>query len=137
MAVNSNSLTLALSRKGRGILIDNGLIMACKIKKGDQVVVISGKDKGRRGEVRQSIGGERLLIDGINIVRKHRKGNPQKNIQGGIVDEERSIHISNVAIYNPVTKKADRIGFKNLADAANGGQRKVRYFKSNNEIIDA
>ncbi len=111
--------------------------MASKIKKGDQVIVISGKDKGRRGEVRRCIGLTRLLVDGVNIVRKHRKGNPQKNTQGGIVDEERSIHISNVAIYNPVTKKADRVGFKHLTDGANGGQRKVRYFKSNNEVIEA
>lgn len=110
--------------------------MASKIKKGDQVIVISGKDKGRRGEVRQCVGDSRVFVDGVNIVRKHRKGNPNKNTQGGIVDEERPIHISNVAIYNPVTQKADRVGFKNLADAANGGQRKVRYFKSNNEVID-
>jgi large subunit ribosomal protein L24 len=103
-----------------------------KIKKGDKVIVITGKDKNRTGSVQRVISKtKRVLVEGINIVKKHTKPNPQKNQQGGIVDKELPIHISNVALLNPATNKADRVGIKTLDDG-----RKVRYFKSNNEIID-
>lgn len=103
-----------------------------KIKKGDKVIVITGKDKNRTGSVQRVIRKtKRVLVEGINIVKKHTKPNPQKNQQGGIVDKELPIHISNVALLNPATNKADRVGIKTLDDG-----RKVRYFKSNNEIID-
>lgn len=105
--------------------------MAAKIKKGDQVVVITGKDKGRQGAVLRAVGADRVVVESINMVKKHQKPNPNKNEQGGIVSRESPIHISNVAILNPATKKADRVGFKTLE---NGD--KVRYFKSNGEVID-
>lgn len=103
-----------------------------KIKKGDQVVVIAGKSKGKQGTVLRLQGDERVLVEGVNMVKKHTKGNPQRGIEGGIVEREAAVHVSNVAIYNPVTKKADRVGFKCLDDG-----RKVRVFKSNSEVIDA
>lgn len=102
-----------------------------KIKKNDDVVVIAGKDKGNRGSVLRVMG-DRLLVSGINKVKKHRKPNPAKGETGGIVTMEMSIHASNVAIYNPVAKKADRVGFKTLEDG-----RKVRIFRSSGEVIDA
>ncbi len=101
-----------------------------KIRKDDEVILITGKDKGRRGKVLRVLGRERVLVEGVNVVKKHQKPNPQRNTQGGIIDKEAPLHISNVAIYNPMTKKADRVGFKILEG------RKVRYFKSNNEMID-
>ena len=101
-----------------------------RIKKGDEVVVIAGKDKGRRGTV-LNVDDDRVLVEGVNVVKKHMKGNPNTGAQGGIVDQERSIHESNVMIYNPVTDKADRIGFRTLEDGT-----KVRFFKSNNEVVD-
>jgi large subunit ribosomal protein L24 len=103
-----------------------------RIKKGDDVVVISGKDKGRRGTVlRVSDEDERVLVEGVNVVRKHQKPNPNAGVQGGIVEQERAVHVSNVKLYNPVTGKGDRIGIKTLEDG-----RKVRFFKSNNEVVD-
>lgn len=102
-----------------------------KIKKGDDVVVITGKDKGRRGTVLK-VGEERVVVAGINRVKKHTKPNPMKGITGGIVDKEMPIHISNIAIFNPATQKADRIGIRQLDDG-----RKVRFFKSNGEVVDA
>lgn len=105
--------------------------MAAKIKKGDQVIVITGKDKGRQGTVLRAVDADRVVVESINMVKKHQKPNPNKNEQGGIVSRESAIHISNVAILNPATKKADRVGFKTLE---NGD--KVRYFKSNGEVID-
>ncbi len=105
--------------------------MAAKIKKGDRVVVITGKDKGRQGEVLKTVSSDRVVVESINMVKKHQKPNPNKNEQGGIVSREAAIHISNVAILNPATKKADRVGFKTLE---NGD--KVRYFKSNGEVFD-
>ncbi len=103
-----------------------------RIKKGDDVVVISGKDKGRRGTVlRVSDEAERVLVEGVNVVRKHQKPNPNAGVQGGIVEQERAVHVSNVKLYNPVTGKGDRIGIKTLEDG-----RKVRFFKSNNEVVD-
>lgn len=102
-----------------------------KIKKGDQVVVLTGKDKGKRGTVLSFEGEERLLVEGINIARKHQKPNPNKGVEGGIVEQPMPIQYSNVALFNSVTNKADRVGFRLLADG-----RKVRYFKSTNEIVD-
>ncbi len=102
-----------------------------KIKKGDQVVIIAGKDKGKRGTVLSFAGEERLLVEGINLVRKHQKPNPNRGIDGGIIEKAMPIHCSNVALYNPATKKADRVGFRLLADG-----RKVRYFKATNEVVD-
>lgn len=102
-----------------------------KIKANDMVMVISGRDKGRTGKVMKLLPNERALVEGVNMIKKHVRPNPQKNEQGGIRDRESSIHISNLAIYNPSTKKADRVGYKQLEDG-----RKVRYFKSNSEVID-
>ena len=102
-----------------------------KIKKNDDVIVITGKDKGNRGNV-LSIVGDRLLVSGINKVKKHQKPNPVKGLTGGIVSIEMPIHASNVAIYNAASKKGDRIGIKTLEDG-----RKVRIFKSSSEVIDA
>ena len=103
-----------------------------KIKRGDQVVVITGKDKGKRGPVLGIPSDEKLVIEGVNIARKHQKPNPMKGISGGIVEKAMPIHISNVALLNPATNQGDKVGFKLLADG-----RKVRFFKSNNEVIDA
>ena len=104
-----------------------------KIKKGDEVIVIAGKDKGRRGTVLQVLPKvDRVLVETVNIVKRHTKPNPQRGVAGGIIEKEAPIHVSNVAIYNSVTGKADRVGFKTLEDG-----RKVRYFKSNDEVLDA
>ncbi|AAO89807.1 50S ribosomal protein L24 [Coxiella burnetii] len=102
-----------------------------KIKKDDTVIVITGRDKGRQGKVLKVLPNSRLLVEGINLVKKHVKPNPNKNEQGGILERELSIHVSNVAIYNPAAKKADRVGIKTLEDGS-----KVRIFKSNGEVID-
>lgn len=107
--------------------------MASKLKRNDEVIVITGKDKGRRGKIRQILSARgRVLVDGINKVKKHVRPNPNQQEQGGIKEVEAPIQISNVAIYNPVSKKADRVGFKKLEDG-----RKVRIFKSDNEQIDS
>lgn len=104
-----------------------------KIKKGDDVVVITGKDKGKRGTVsRVLLEVDRVLVDGINMVKKHTKPNPAVGAPGGIIDKEMPLAISNIALFNPVTKKADRVGIKKLEDG-----RKVRYFKSNGEVLDS
>jgi len=103
-----------------------------KIRKGDDVIVITGKDKGKRGTVLIRVDDERLVVEGINRVKKHTKPNPMKGQPGGIVEKEMPIHISNVALFNPATKKADRVGVKTLEDG-----RKVRVFKSNSEVVDA
>ena len=100
-----------------------------KICKGDEVVVIAGRDKGKRGSVLRVLD-DKLVVDGLNVVKKHQKPNPIRGIQGGIVEKSVPLHISNVAIFNPVTQKADRVGFKILDDG-----RKVRMFKSNGEIV--
>ena len=102
-----------------------------KIKKDDMVIVIAGKDKGRTGKVIKLVAKDRALVEGVNMVKKHVRPNPQKNEQGGILDREAGIHVSNLAILNPVGKKADRVGFKTLEDG-----KKVRYFKSNDEVIE-
>ena len=103
-----------------------------KIKVGDNVIVITGKDKGRTGRVMKKVDANRLLVEGVNMVKKHMKPNPQKNIQGGIVDREAAIQASNVAILNATTNQADRVGIKTLEDG-----RKVRIYKSTGEVIDA
>lgn len=102
-----------------------------KIRKGDDVIVITGKDKGKRGTV-LSVGEQRLVVEGINRVKKHAKPNPMKGQAGGIIEKEMPIHISNIALFNPASQKADRVGFKTLDDG-----RKVRVFKSNSEVVDA
>ncbi|MGE5668040.1 MAG: 50S ribosomal protein L24 [Betaproteobacteria bacterium] len=102
-----------------------------KIKKGDNVVVITGRDKGKRGDVSRVVDDAHVVVNGVNQVRKHTKPNPMKNQPGGIVTVELPIHVSNVAIWNPVSRKADRIGFRVLDDG-----RKVRFYKSNGEQIN-
>ncbi|MBM3342710.1 MAG: 50S ribosomal protein L24 [Betaproteobacteria bacterium] len=102
-----------------------------KIKKGDDVVITSGRDKGKRGTVLRLLADSQVVVEGINKVKKHQRPNPMKNTQGGIIDKEMPLHISNVALFNPATKKADRVGVKVLED-----KRRVRYFKSNGEVID-
>jgi large subunit ribosomal protein L24 len=101
-----------------------------KIRKGDDVIVIAGKDKGKRGTVLKVLD-EQLVVENVNMVKKHQKPNPQRGIAGGIVDQEMPLHISNVALYNPQKGAADRIGIKVLEDG-----RKVRVFKSNGEVVD-
>jgi large subunit ribosomal protein L24 len=103
-----------------------------KIRKGDEVVVITGKDKGKRGTVLSRVDAERVLVEGVNRAKKHVKPNPVKGVAGGIVDKDMPIQISNVALFNPATKKADRVGIKVLEDG-----RKVRVFKSNGELVSA
>ncbi|MGQ9660126.1 MAG: 50S ribosomal protein L24 [Thermochromatium sp.] len=102
-----------------------------KIKKGDDVMVIAGKDKGKRGTVLKVINNDYVIVENINIARKHQKANPQAGIPGGIIDKAMPIHISNVGLYNPIKGRADRVGFKILEDG-----RKVRVFKSNGEVVD-
>ena len=102
-----------------------------KIKKGDNVVVIAGRDKGKRGDVARVVDDTHVIVNGVNQVKRHTKPNPMKNQPGGIVSKEVPIHVSNVAIWNPVTQKPDRIGFKLLEDG-----RKLRFFKSNGEQIN-
>jgi large subunit ribosomal protein L24 len=103
-----------------------------RIKKGDEVVVLSGRDKGKRGTVLRRLDADYLVVEGVNRVKKHQRPNPMKGITGGIVDKDLPIHISNVALFNPATKKADRVGVKTLEDG-----RKVRVFKDNGEQVDA
>ena len=103
-----------------------------KIRKGDDVIVTAGRDKGKRGTVLRRIDGERVVVEGVNRVKKHVRPNPMKGQTGGIIDKEMPIHISNVALFNPQTKKADRVGFKTLEDG-----RTVRVFKSNGEMVEA
>ncbi|MGB1884147.1 MAG: 50S ribosomal protein L24 [Gammaproteobacteria bacterium] len=104
-----------------------------KIKKGDEIYVLSGRDKGRRGTVVRVLELDaRLVVEGINMVKRHTKPNPQLGTAGGIVEKEAPIQVSNVALFNPMTQKPDRVGFKFLEDG-----RKVRFFKSNGEVVDA
>jgi large subunit ribosomal protein L24 len=102
-----------------------------KIKKGDEVIVIAGRSKGQRGNVIKRLDDNRLLVENVNMIKKHVKPNPNTGETGGIIEKEASIHQSNVMIYNPATDKGDRVGLKVLED-----NRKVRYFKSNGEVID-
>jgi large subunit ribosomal protein L24 len=101
-----------------------------KIRKGDKVVVRTGRDKGKQGAV-LSIDGDRLYVEGVNMVKRHTKPNPQRNQTGGIIEKEASIHISNVALANPATGKPERVGFRTLQD-----NRKVRFLKKSNEVVD-
>ncbi len=101
-----------------------------KLKQGDEVIVLIGKDKGKRGRISRFLN-EKILVEGVNRVKKHQKPNPNAGVQGGIIEKEMPIHKSNVAVYSAAIKKADKVGFKTLDDG-----KKVRYFKSNNEIID-
>jgi len=103
-----------------------------KIRKGDDVVVLTGKDKGRRGTVLRVMDDAKVLVEGINKVKKHAKPNPMAGTPGGIIDKEMPIDVSNIALFNPATQKADRVGIKVLEDG-----RKVRFFKSNGEVLDA
>lgn len=102
-----------------------------KIRKGDEVIVLTGKDKRRRGTVLSRVGAERVLVEGINVVKKHTRPNPMAGLPGGIVEKNMPIHISNVAIYNPQSGKADRVGIKEVDG------RKVRVFRSSGEVIGA
>lgn len=102
-----------------------------RIKKGDDVIVIAGKDKGKRGSVLAVLTGGRLVVADVNMVKRHTKPNPNRGIPGGIVEKEMSIDPSNIMLFNPQTSKGDRVGFKVLEDG-----RKVRYFKSTNEVVD-
>ena len=102
-----------------------------KIKVGDTVIILAGKDKGRTGRVLRHTKADRILVEGVNLVKKHTKGNPDQNKQGGIIEREAALHISNLAILNPQTNRADRVGIKVLEDG-----KKVRCFKSNGEVID-
>jgi large subunit ribosomal protein L24 len=103
-----------------------------KIKKGDNVIVLAGRDKGKRGDVTRVVDADHVVVAGVNQVKKHQRPNPMKGEQGGIVSLDAPIHVSNVALWNPVTQKADRVGFRTLEDG-----RKVRFFKSNGELIGA
>jgi len=103
-----------------------------KIRKGDEVVVMTGRDKGRRGAVLKLLDEERVLVENVNMVKRHMRPNPQRNVQGGIVEKEAPLHISKIALWNPAAKKADRVGIRTLGDG-----RRVRFFKSNKEVVDA
>jgi len=102
-----------------------------KIKKGDEIIVIAGKDKGRRGSVLRVLAEDRLVVEGLNVVKKHQRANPQKGVAGGIVEKEMPLQISNVMLWNPVTKQGDRVGIRVRDDG-----KRVRYFKSNGESVD-
>ena len=102
-----------------------------KIKKGDDVIVLSGKDKGRTGQVLNVLKNSKVVVENMNIVKKHQKGNPNTGQESGIIEKEMPIHMSNIMLLNPITNKGDRVGIKKLEDGT-----KVRFFKSNNEVVD-
>lgn len=102
-----------------------------KIRKGDDIIVLTGKDKGKRGTVLRVYADDRVVVENVNVVKRHTKPNPMRGAAGGIVEKEAPINVSNVALFNPATKKGDRVGFRVLEDG-----RKVRYFKSTNEVVD-
>jgi large subunit ribosomal protein L24 len=102
-----------------------------KIRKGDDVIILAGRDKGKRGSVLKVVSDERIIVENCNMVKKHVKPNPNVGETGGIVEKEMPLHVSNVALFNPTTGKGDRIGIRILEDG-----RKVRYFKSNKEVVD-
>jgi large subunit ribosomal protein L24 len=102
-----------------------------KIRKGDEVVVIAGKDKGRRGAVIRVLDNDRVVVENVNMVKKHQKPIPQKQQQGGIIEKEAALHVSNVALWNPAARKGDRVGIRTLGDG-----RRVRFFRSNKEVVD-
>jgi large subunit ribosomal protein L24 len=103
-----------------------------RIRKGDEVIVLAGRDKGKRGTVLRRVDVDHVVVEGVNRVKKNQRPNPMKGVQGGIVDKDLPIHVSNVALFNPATKQADRVGLKTLQDG-----RKVRIFKANDEQVDA
>jgi large subunit ribosomal protein L24 len=103
-----------------------------RIKKGDEVIVLAGRDKGKRGTVLRRVDAEHVVVEGVNRVKKHERPNPMKGQTGGIVDKDLPIHVSNIALFNPATQKADRTGVKSLDDG-----RKVRVFKANGEQVEA
>jgi large subunit ribosomal protein L24 len=103
-----------------------------KLRKGDEVVVTTGRDKGRRGTIIKVLEGDKVLVENVNMVKRHTRPNPARNTQGGIVEKEAPLHVSNVLLWNPVAKKGDRVGIRTLSDG-----RRVRYFKSNDEVVDA
>jgi large subunit ribosomal protein L24 len=107
-----------------------------KIRKGDQVVVTTGRDKGKRGTVLRVFETGKVLVEGVNRMKKHQRPNPMKNLTGGIVDKEMPIHISNVMLVNPASGEGDRVGFKFLEAQSGAAARKVRFFKSNGEVVD-
>ena len=102
-----------------------------KYKKGDEVIVTAGRDKGKRGAVVQVFPTDQILVEGVNVVKRHTRGNPQRGTQSGIFEKEKPLHVSNVSLFNPQTNKPDRTGIKVLEDG-----RKVRYFKSTGEVVD-
>jgi large subunit ribosomal protein L24 len=102
-----------------------------RIRKGDEVIVITGRDKGRRGTLLKIYEDDRVLVENVNVVKKHQRPNPQRGVAGGIVEKEMPLQASNVMLWNPVSKKGDRVGIKVLQDG-----KKVRYFKSNDEVVD-
>jgi len=102
-----------------------------KIRKGDDVIVTTGRERGKRGTVLRLVGDEHVLVEGTNRVKKHQRPNPMKGVTGGIIEKEMPLHISNVALFNPATKKGDRVGIRKLEDG-----RRVRFFKSNDEAVD-
>ncbi len=102
-----------------------------KIRKGDEVIVLVGKDKGKRGNVLRVLPNDKVIVENVNVVKRHTKPNPARGVAGGIIDKEMPVHVSNVNLYNPVTKKGDRVGFRTLED-----RRKVRFFKSTGEVVD-
>jgi large subunit ribosomal protein L24 len=103
-----------------------------KIRKGDDVVVIAGKDKGKRGTVLKRVDAQHVVVEGVNVAKKHTKPNPAKGATGGIVDKTMPLHVSNVALFNPVTQKGDRVGIRTLEDGT-----RVRFYKSNGELVNA
>ncbi len=103
-----------------------------KIRKGDEVIVIAGKDRGQRGQVLRVLDDQRIYVENVNVAKKHQKPNPNTGTPGGIISKEMPLHVSNVAIYNPATEKGDRVGFKVLEDG-----RKIRIFRSNGAAVDA
>jgi large subunit ribosomal protein L24 len=103
-----------------------------KIRKGDQVIVLAGKDKGKQGAVLRVLADDRVLVENVNMVKRHTRPNPNKGITGGILDKEAPLHISNVALYNSASGKGERVGIRRLEDG-----RKVRYFKGSGEVLDA
>jgi large subunit ribosomal protein L24 len=103
-----------------------------RIRKGDEIVVIAGREKGRRGTVIKVFADDRVLVENVNMVKRHTRPNPQRGVRGGIVEKEAALHLSNVMLWNPATKKGDRVGIRALGDG-----RRVRYFKSNDEVVDA
>jgi large subunit ribosomal protein L24 len=103
-----------------------------KIRQGDEVVIVAGKDKGRRGTVLRVYPDERVIVEGVNVAKKHQRPNPNAGVPGGIIDKEMPIDVSNVMIFNPATNRGDRVGIRSLEDG-----RKVRFFKSNDEVLDS